>query len=184
MNRRLLLILSTIMLANCGEVGMAINISREQPLSVRVNKQVDAVVLVINEQVDFSLNDVDAFNEYLPILNDLGSISFNQFSYSLDSVSDLESSIVIQQFVVDIINGPDTLSILNETGLSLSNREKALVPLDDQDIATVKEWLFDRDTISTNVLFELTDFPAGLDRIDFRFTAYFDATLKARNIPL
>jgi hypothetical protein len=181
-NRLILLVLSVFILSNCGDVGIALNISREQPVSTHFEESIDSVVLIMNNLTEFSLDEVDAFNEYLPKLNDLGSISFNHFAYSIDSISSLESNVQVNTFEIKMINGADTLSVFNEPNWSLSNRDKAIVPISDQDISTIQQWLFDRDTLVTSIYFEMSDFPTGLDRIDFEFTSYFDATLRARNI--
>jgi hypothetical protein len=181
-NRLFFLLLSILVFTECGDVGIALNISREQPVSIGFSETIDSVLLIMDQQVDFSLDDVDAFGEYLPKLNELGSFSFNHFAYAIDSISPEEASIAIDLFEIKMINGEDTLQIVRELDQTLADRNKAVVPISDQDIATITQWLFDRETITTDLHFELSNFPSGLNELDFEFTCFFDATLKARNI--
>lgn len=184
MNHRLFLPILIFFLANCGDVGIALNISREQPVDINFKEEIDSVVLEIEGVVDFNIEDVDAFNEYLPRLNELGSIEFNHLAYSLDSLNELETQINIRHFILQVYHENDTLLLVNEADRSLNSRSKEDIPLEEDQIATITQWLFDRKTITTKVNFELTDFPAGLDTVAFKFTSYFDATLKARNIDI
>jgi hypothetical protein len=184
MDHRHFLLVLFLFLASCGDVGIALNISREQPVKIDFREEVDSVVLQIEEVVDFNIEDVDAFNEYLPKLNEIGNITFNQLAFEIDSLDNLGSQVTATRFILEVSHESDTLSLINLVDFPLTDRPKEIVPLSTDQVEKITQWLFDRKTIRTRVFFELTDFPEALEEITFDVTTFFDVTLKARNIDL
>jgi hypothetical protein len=169
---------------SCGEVGIALNVSKEFSVSTTFKYDADTASVNLREELPYSLDDVETFSEYLPKLEEAGTIDFNQLSFQIDSVNEREAEIVINQFSIKVIHEIDTITVLQQNQKTLANIQKEVLPIDTEDLISIRNWLFDRETITTEVIFVINEIPTDLERIEFEFTAFFDATLKARNLGL
>ncbi|MFT4738224.1 MAG: hypothetical protein ACI8QD_000277 [Cyclobacteriaceae bacterium] len=180
---RLIYILIALSTA-CGDVGIAINVSKELPIKVTFQQNIDSVSIALEELVSYNLEDVDAFEEYLPRIEEAGKLQLNQLSFSLDSISDLESQSIIDLLEIRVFNAGDTLLVWDNPSQLLQNQAQSAIPIPQATIDKIQGWLFNKETVYTLINFELGGVPQTLGEVKFQFTVYFDATLKARNISL
>ncbi|MFY0687024.1 MAG: hypothetical protein JXQ90_07665 [Cyclobacteriaceae bacterium] len=182
--RLLVLTLLVTTTLSCGEVGIALNVSKEFAVSTTFSYDADTTSVNLKTEIPYSLDDVGEFSEYLPKIEETGSVVFNKMSFQVDSVSEREASIILDEFSVKIIHETDTIVILQQKAQLLKNIEKSTLDFTSQDFNKLAEWLTERESISAEVIFYLNAIPEDLDEVSFKFTAFFDATLKARNLKL
>ena len=124
-----------------------------------------------------SLSDVDAFQDDLNAINELGDVSINAIYYEITNVDEVEM-VALDELSISVTTGGPEINLITLTD-RLDNIPRTRIDLSQSDLTTLSNDFIGDNNILTNVNFDAAELPA--EGININIQVFLDITLRIRN---
>ena len=171
----------------CGEEGLTFNLSTDfatppasfnVPIPTLPDGLPDIGALDADppsESISYSLGSVDAFSGDL---DQLGGVLINSLAYEISGIEGAEQNILLDEFSIEMVLGPNRFTLLSIMDGPLANVPKSDIQITESQKQEISDYLFSGQELGAEIVFDLQEIPTGLTSLNMDFVMYFDVTVK------
>ena len=181
-------------ITSCGDAGVGFDVTADFPVTGPVNFVIPASPFTdqnVNPdvtEINYSLNEVDAFSDALNDLESQGGISPDdieiiELSYEINGISS-DEQLPIEENSLDVNTASGTVNIPIISGGGLTDVSKTVIPLSTTDKSAIINELQRASNIDTDIIVDIGTIPTSSveQPIVFDFKLYFNVLLKVRDL--